>query len=49
MYLVRGVYATSLFILMCTAWLIVAGTQVISTIGDMARFGSILFQILVPL
>lgn len=49
MYVVRGVYATALFILMCTAWMIVAGTQVISTIGDMARFGSILFQILVPL
>lgn len=29
--------------------MIVAGTQVISTIGEMARFGSILFQILVPL
>lgn len=48
-YLQRAVYATGLFILMCTAWLVLAGTQTISTIGDMARFGSILFQILAPL
>lgn len=49
LYVLRGVYATALFILMCTAWLIVAGTQVIGTVGDMARFGAILFQILAPL
>lgn len=48
-YLQRAVYATGLFLLMCTAWLVLAGTQTISTIGDMARFGSILFQILAPL
>ena len=34
---------------MCTAWLVLAGTQTIATVGDMARFGSILFQILAPL
>lgn len=34
---------------MCTAWLILAGTQIIRDVGDMARFGSILFQILAPL
>jgi ABC-type Na+ efflux pump permease subunit len=45
----RSVYATGVFLLMCTAWLVLAGTQHISTIGDMARFGSILFQILAPL
>lgn len=49
LYLVRGVYATALFILMCTAWMVVAGTQEIGTIGDMARFGSVLFRILAPL
>ncbi len=48
-YLQRAVYATGMFILMCTAWLVLAGTQTIGTIGDMARFGSILFQILAPL
>ncbi|HTN77272.1 MAG TPA: ABC transporter permease subunit, partial [Pirellulaceae bacterium] len=49
LFMVRALYATGLFILMCTAWLVLAGTQTISTIGDMARFGSILFQILAPL
>lgn len=45
----RAVYVMGLFILMCTAWLLVAGTQQISTVGDMARFGTVLFQILAPL
>jgi ABC-type transport system involved in multi-copper enzyme maturation permease subunit len=44
----RAVYISALIILMCTAWLLVAGTQTIRNIGDMARFGSILFQILAP-
>lgn len=48
-YLVRAVYVTALLVLMCTAWLVVAGTQIIRNTGDMARFGSILFQILAPL
>lgn len=34
---------------MCTAWLVLAGAQVIRSVGDMARFGMILFQILAPL
>ena len=45
----RGVYGTALFVLMCTAWLVLAGTQIIRTVGDMAKFGSILFIILAPL
>lgn len=49
LYVVRTVYVVSLFVLMCTAWLVLAGTQIIQNIGDMARFGSILFRILVPL
>ena len=49
LYALRTVYASSLFILMCTAWLVLAGTQRIQNIGDMARFGAILFQILAPL
>lgn len=48
-FIQRAVYALGLFILMCTAWLLVAGTQQISTVGDMARFGTVLFQILAPL
>src|SRR5262245_65336282 len=34
---------------MCTAWLVLAGTQIIRTVGDMAKFGAILFLILAPL
>ena len=48
-YVNRAVYVAALFVLMCTAWLVLAGTQVIRNVGDMARFGSILFQIVAPL
>ena len=49
LYLARTVYVIALLILMCTAWLVVAGTQIIRNVGDMARFGAVLFQILAPL
>mgnify|MGYP000884517384 FL=1 len=45
-FLYRSLYVTGLLLLMCTAWLRVTGTQIILTVGDMARFGTILFQIL---
>jgi ABC-type transport system involved in multi-copper enzyme maturation permease subunit len=45
----RSVYAAGLLLLICTAWMVLAGTQIIRNIGDMARFGAILFQILAPL
>lgn len=48
LYFLRSVYLVMLLILMSTAWLVVAGTQVIRTVGDIARFGVILFQILAP-
>ncbi len=48
-YLLRLVYGFALILLMCTAWMLVAKTQVIRNLGDMARFGSVLFQILAPL
>ncbi len=48
-YIFRTTYAISLLLLMCTAWMVLAGTQVIRNVGDMARFGAILFQILAPL
>jgi len=38
-----------LLILMCTAWLVLAGAQRVRDLGDLARFGMILFQILAPL
>jgi len=49
LYLARTVYVIVLLILMCTAWLVVTGTQIIRNVGDMARFGAVLFQILAPL
>jgi len=49
MYLMRAVYIGAILLLMCTSWLVMAGTQVIANIGDMARFGAILFGILAPL
>lgn len=48
-YLVRTIYGLGLFLLICTAWMLLAGTQSVLSIGDMARFGAILFQILAPL
>lgn len=48
-YAFRAIYVTSLLILMCTAWLVLAGTQDVRNLGDMARFGSSLFQVLAPL
>ncbi|MFT7629558.1 MAG: ABC-type transport system involved in multi-copper enzyme maturation permease subunit [Mariniblastus sp.] len=48
-YVVRAVYAVALLLLICTAWMILKGTQIIQNVGDMARFGAILFQILAPL
>lgn len=48
-YIMRTVYALSLLLLICTAWMLLVNTQIIRNVGDMARFGTILFQILAPL
>ena len=48
-YVYRAVYVAALFLLMCTAWLVLAGTQVIASVGDMARFGASIFSILAPI
>lgn len=45
----RVVYGVSLLLLICTAWMILNGTQAVRNVGDMARFGTILFQLLAPL
>ncbi|MEX0938570.1 MAG: ABC transporter permease subunit [Pirellulales bacterium] len=45
----RAAYVTALWVLMWTAWLIVAGNQQVRNVGDFARFGILLFQILAPL
>jgi ABC-type transport system involved in multi-copper enzyme maturation permease subunit len=49
LFIQRTAYAGVLFAVMCTAWLVLTGTQLLSNIGDMAKFGSILFQLLAPL
>ena len=49
LFLYRSVYAGVLFGVMCTAWLVMTGTQTIRNVDDMARFGMTLFQILSPL
>ena len=48
-YIARVVYGLMLLVLTSTAWLVLTGTQLIRDVGDMARFGMILFQMLAPL
>ena len=48
-YIVRAAYGLTLLVLMCTAWLVLTGTQLVRDVGDLARFGMTLFQILSPL
>ena len=47
-YVFRTIYVLALLVLICTAWFVLAGVQIISTVGDMARFGALLFKILAP-
>jgi len=49
MYIARAAYVVVLLILMSTAWLVLTGTQLVRDVGDMARFGMILFPILARL
>lgn len=45
-YVSRSAYVGGLWLLMCTAWLLAAGTQLVRNVGDFARFGGTLFQLL---
>lgn len=47
-YVLRTVYVLALLVLICTAWFVLAGVQLVRTVGDMSRFGGMLFQILAP-
>lgn len=49
LYVSRAAYVSGLLVLVCTAWLLLAGTQVVRNLSDMARFGAMLFQIIAPL
>jgi ABC-type transport system involved in multi-copper enzyme maturation permease subunit len=48
-YTARVAYGLALLVLMTTAWLVLTGTQLIRDVGDLARFGMSLFQLLAPL
>lgn len=48
-YVARSAYVLALLGLMSLAWLMVTGTQLVRDVGDLARFGTMLFQILGPL
>jgi ABC-type transport system involved in multi-copper enzyme maturation permease subunit len=49
LYVARTTYALALLVLMSTAWLVLTGTQLVRDVGDLARFGAVVFQILAPL
>jgi ABC-type transport system involved in multi-copper enzyme maturation permease subunit len=48
LYFSRAVYISSLFLLVCTVWLIVFGSQPLHSLGDMARFGAAVFALISP-
>ena len=48
-FIYRTAYPFGLFLLMVTAWLVMVGTQEVRTVGDISRFGAMLFQVLAPL
>ncbi len=48
-YLQRVTFVVVLFSLVCTAWALIAGIQQVRNLGDLARFGSLVFQIILPL
>jgi ABC-type transport system involved in multi-copper enzyme maturation permease subunit len=49
LYYARTAYVAVLLVLTSTAWQLLTGTQVIRNLGDLARFGSLVFQIVAPL
>lgn len=49
LYLSRTIYVGSLFGLVCTAWLILFGSQPMRTLGDLARFSAAVFGLLAPI
>ncbi|NQT12582.1 MAG: ABC transporter permease subunit, partial [Planctomycetes bacterium] len=49
LYVARAAYCGLLLLLMSTAYVILCGTQIVRDLGDLARFGTLLFQILARL
>ena len=48
-YILRAAYCLGLLLLVATAWLVLTGTQVVDTVGGLARFGASMFHLLAPL
>jgi ABC-type transport system involved in multi-copper enzyme maturation permease subunit len=48
LYFSRAVYVGTLFLLVCTVWLILFGSQPLSSLGDVARFGAAVFTLISP-
>jgi len=49
LYVARAAYVSVLGVLIVTAWMVLTGTQIVRDVGDLARFGSLVFGILAPL
>jgi ABC-type Na+ efflux pump permease subunit len=48
-YLGRGVFVLTLFLLLCTGYLVLDGSRSLATTGDSARFSGWMFTLLAPL
>ena len=48
-YIARSAYPAALLLLICTAWLVLTGTQIVRDVSDLAQFAGLVFQILAPL
>ncbi len=49
LYVARAAYGATLLVLLSTAWQVLAGMQEVRNVGDFARFGAAIFQVLAPL
>jgi ABC-type transport system involved in multi-copper enzyme maturation permease subunit len=49
LFVARAIYSAALLAIIATCWLVVTGTQSVTTAGDTARFGATLLRILAPL
>lgn len=45
----RIAFVAALFSLICTAWALMAGIQQVRNLGDLSRFGTLVFQLVCPL
>ncbi|QEG42860.1 hypothetical protein [Roseimaritima ulvae] len=49
LYLSRSLYLLTLFLLLCTGYLVLSGMRPLRTAGDLSRFGGSMFLLLAPL